>query len=110
MSSTGYDGDINGRNSELILNENIDTQEFYNRYWEKAIEELNLEFLSQIEYGLEFGIEELPMVIKELNEVLKWSDNNLEQTDNNLIRLRIELLFEKLPEAFVDLNNIVYIG
>lgn len=32
-----YNGDIEDRNCELTLSENIATQEFYDEYWEAAI-------------------------------------------------------------------------
>ncbi len=37
-----YNGDINDRNSELTLSENISTQDFYEEHWETAIHELGI--------------------------------------------------------------------
>ena len=41
-----YDGNISDRGSKLILSENIASQQFYEKYWEKAIKELNIKSLS----------------------------------------------------------------
>lgn len=46
-----YDGDIYEVNSEVILSENISSQSFYERYWEKAIEELGIKYIQD---GSEF--------------------------------------------------------
>ena len=47
-----YDGDFYDRNSELVLSENIASERFYNKYWEKAINELNVKYIQD---GAEIG-------------------------------------------------------
>jgi hypothetical protein len=88
----------------------VASEQFFKKYWVHAIEELNLELLSQIEYGLELEYSELSIIIYELNRMLKWVENNLSGSDKSLMEERIKLLIEKLPEAFIDVSNKVYIG
>ncbi|WP_310604464.1 hypothetical protein [Anaerosporobacter sp.] len=88
----------------------IASKYFFNSYWKKAIEELQLEFLSRVEQGLEFTKEELPHIIEELHKVTKWKKGNLREGEKKVMEIRVGLLIEKLPEAFEDESNTVFIG
>ena len=46
-----YNGDINDRNAELVVSENIFIQDFYEKYWEKAIIQLGIKYIQD---GREF--------------------------------------------------------
>lgn len=104
----------------FIINENkeytnnftipVANESFFNKYWVKGINELNLELLSQIEYGLELKRKDLDMFIYELSMLKKWTNNIHEINDVSYMKDRIDLLIKKLPDAFYDQENIVFVG
>ena len=65
-----YEGNIYDENAKLVLSENIASQRFYEKYWEKAIKELNIKFMQD---GAEINFEQKDIVIKELGLLLSWA-------------------------------------
>lgn len=101
-----YDGDINDRDSKLILSENIASQQFYEKYWERAIEDLNIKYMQD---GAEFDFSKKDIVLEELMSLLFWAEKNLQGKDLEYMRSRIENLQKIIPSAFHDKNSILYI-
>lgn len=101
-----YDGDINDRNSKLILSENISSQQFYSKYWEKAIDELGIKYLQD---GAEFDKSKIDIILKEIKSLLSWADINLIEKDLAYMKERLENLQKIIPTAFDDDKTILYI-
>lgn len=101
-----YDGDINDRNSKLILSENIVSQQFYENFWERAIEDLNIKYMQD---GADFDISKKDIVLEELKLLLLWAKENLEGKDLEYMKSRIENLQRVIPIALDDENSILYI-
>lgn len=101
-----YNGNIYNRNSELTLSENISTQEFYEKYWEKAINELGIKFIQD---GAEFNKSKLNDVLVELDLLRNWATKNLTGTELEYMKERIENLQRVIPNAFIDDDTILYI-
>jgi len=101
-----YDRDINDRNSELVLSENIATQEFYAKYWEKAIGELGIKYIQD---GAEFDYSKKNIVLKELELLMVWVEQNLEGKELEYMKSRVENLQNVIPDAFDDEKTILYI-
>lgn len=101
-----YLGSINDRNSKLILSENIASQRFYEKYWEKAIKELKIKYIQD---GTEFGISEKETVLKELDLLLRWANTNLKCEDLKYMKSRIENLQKVILIELNDENDILYI-
>lgn len=101
-----YDGYIYDQNSNLVLCENISSQEFYDKYWEKAIKELNIKILKD---GSEFDISKLDIVLKELKLLQLWAKGNLQGINLDYMYDRIENLQKVISIAFDNANTILYI-
>lgn len=101
-----YDGDFYDRNSELVLSENIASERFYNKYWEKAINELNVKYIQD---GAEINFAMKDKVLKELELLLEWAIKNVEGKDLQYMKDSIENLQKVIPTAFDDENTILYI-
>ncbi|BAO07120.1 hypothetical protein EMQU_1563 [Enterococcus mundtii QU 25] len=101
-----YDGDIYEVNSEVILSENISSQSFYERYWEKAIEELGIKYIQD---GSEFDNTKLEVVMEELDLLKKWATANLQGEKQEYMIARIENLQEVIPSSFISEQDILYI-
>ena len=101
-----YDGDMNDRDSKLILSENIASQRFYEKYWERAIEDLNIQYVQD---GAEFDSSKKDIVLEELMSLLFWAEKNLRGKDLEYMRSRIKNLQKVIPGAFRDENTILYI-
>lgn len=101
-----YDGDFNDRNAELVLSENIASEHFYNKYWEKAINELNIKYMKN-DAEINFSMKDT--VLKELELLLEWAMKNLDGNDLQYMKDRIENLQKVIPIAFDDENTILYI-
>ena len=71
-----YLGNIYDRNSKLILSENISSQQFYEKYWEKAIYEMKIKYVQD---GAEFDISKKKIVLEELELLLNWAEQNLQK-------------------------------
>ena len=101
-----YDGNFSDRGSKLILSENIASQQFYEKYWEKAIKELNIKYMQD---GAEFDKTKKEIVLEELNLLLCWAEKNLQEKDLEYMKSRIENLQKVIPIAFDDENSMLYI-
>ncbi len=101
-----YDCNINDRDSKLILSENIASQQFYEKYWERAIDELKIKYIQD---GAEFDITKKNTVLKELMLLLHWAEKNLQGEDLEYMKSRIENLQKIMPEAFDNEDTILYI-
>ncbi len=101
-----YDGNINDRDSKLILSENIASQQFYEKYWERAIDELKIKYIQD---GAEFDMTKKNIVLKELMLLLHWAEKNLQGEDLEYMKSRIENLQKIIPEAFDNEDTILYI-
>lgn len=101
-----YEGNINDRNSKLILSENISSQQFYEKYWERAIEELNIKYIQD---GAELDFSKKDMVLEELKLLLYWAEQNLQDNDLEYMKSRIKNLQKVVPIAFDDEKSILYI-
>lgn len=101
-----YNGDINDRDSELTLSENISTQDFYEEYWETAIYELGIELIQD---GSEIHYSQLETALVELASLREWSIQNLSGNELEYMKGRIENLQKVLPGAFIDENTVLYI-
>ena len=101
-----YDGNINDRNSKLILSENIVSQQFYEKYWERAIEELNIKCMQD---GAEINFSKKDIVLEELKLLLYWAQRNLQGEDLEYMKSRIKNLQKVVPIALDDESSILYI-
>jgi len=101
-----YDGDINDRNSKLILSENIASQQFYEKYWEVAIRELNIKYIQD---GAEFDLSKKNEVLTELELLLDWTKKNLQGQDLEYMKSRIENLQKVISRALDDKKTTLYI-
>lgn len=90
----------------MVLSENIASEHFYNKYWEKAINELNIKYIQD---GAEINFAMKDTVLKELEMLLEWAMKNVEGKDLQYMKDRIENLQKVIPTAFDDENTILYI-
>lgn len=54
----------------MVLSENIASEHFYNKYWEKAINELNIKYMKN-DAEINFSMKDT--VLKELELLLEWA-------------------------------------
>ncbi|MBO1085741.1 MULTISPECIES: hypothetical protein [Enterococcus] len=101
-----YNGDIYEENSEVILSENISSQSFYERYWEKAIGELGIKYIQD---GAEFNNTKLEVVMEELDLLKSWAIANLQGEEKEYMTARIENLEEVIPKSLISKKDILYI-
>ncbi|MBO1300808.1 MULTISPECIES: hypothetical protein [unclassified Enterococcus] len=101
-----YDGDIYEENSEVILSENISSEPFYERYWEKAIKELGIKYIKD---GAEFDHTKLGVVMEELDLLKSWAITNLQGENQEYMIARIEHLEKVIPSSFISEQDILYI-
>lgn len=101
-----YGGDINDRNSKLILSENIASQQFYEKYWERAVKDLSIKYMQD---GAEFDSSKKDMVLDELESLLHWAEKNLQEKDLEYMKSRVESLQKVVSIALEDENSILHI-
>lgn len=101
-----YDRDIYDENSKLILSENISSEAFYKKYWERAIAELNIKYIQD---GAEIDKAKLEVVMKELSLLKEWAIANLQEENREYMRSRVENLEKVIPTAFTSEQDILYI-
>ena len=101
-----YDGDIGDKKSELVLSENIASQQFYEKYWEKAIDAMKIKYIQD---GAEIDITKKNIALEELKLILNWAEKNMQGKDLEHIRNRIENLQRVIPIALKDDRDILYI-
>ncbi|WP_321387038.1 hypothetical protein [uncultured Enterococcus sp.] len=90
----------------MILSENISSESFYEKFWEKAIAELDIKYIQD---GAEFNKTKLDVVLKELGLLKEWSISNLHGEDKEYMRSRIENLEKVIPTAFTSEQDILHI-
>lgn len=86
------------------------TESIFDSYWNKAANQLNLQWVPVFSSGIIIEYEDLPFIINELNMVINWVKDyvtNLE-TKKELLN-RIQYIIEKLPIIFKK-NIKLYIG
>ncbi|OMF02798.1 hypothetical protein MHI48_30120 [Paenibacillus sp. FSL H7-0942] len=101
-----YNGDIEDRNCELTLSENIATQEFYDEYWEAAIHELGIALIRD---GSKIYFHQLEAAEVELKRLREWAKQHLNGSELDYITSRIENVQDILPSAFISASKILYI-
>ena len=90
----------------------VATEKFFNEYWLPAAEELGLKWIPTFSVGMDVTKEDLAEVIHELYQLKRWAKANLHlrRADQDYMITRIELLEEKLPQAFRRENAVMFIG
>lgn len=101
-----YDGDIGDKKSELVLSENIASQQFYEKYWKKAIDTLKIKYIQD---GAEIDITKKNIALEELKLILNWAEKNIQGKDLEHIRTRIKNLQRVISIALKDDGDILYI-
>ncbi|MGE6576919.1 hypothetical protein [Paenibacillus xylanexedens] len=101
-----YNGDIEDRNCELTLSENIATQEFYDEYWEAAIHELGIALIRD---GSKIYFHQLEAAVVELKRLSEWAKEHLNGSELDYMTGRIENVQDILPSAFISETTILYI-
>ena len=99
------DNKINA-DSKVTLSENISTESFYEKYWEKAIHEQGIKIFQD---GSKFSKSELREVLKELGLLREWANSNLKGSEKEYMVERIEHMQEIIPKAFINDNTILFI-
>lgn len=90
----------------IDLTINIATTQFFNDYWEKAIEETNAKIFKE---NGSFGKAQISAVLYELENIKKWAEKNLTGINFIYMNERIEELLEQIPKAFDKEETILYI-
>lgn len=101
-----YNGDIEDRNCELTLSENIATQEFYDEYWEAAIHELGIALIRD---GFKIYFHQLETAVVELVRLREWAEEHLNGNELDYMTGRIENVQDILPSAFISESTVLYI-
>lgn len=101
-----YNGDMEDRNSELTLSENIATQEFYDEYWEAAIHELGIILIWD---GSKIYFHQLEAAVVKLKRLSEWAKEHLNGSELDYMTGRIENLLDILPGVFISKSTILYI-
>jgi hypothetical protein len=101
-----YDGDIYDRDSQLVLSESIASQQFYEKYWKRAIKERNIKYVQD---GAQFDSSKESVVLEELRQLRDWAETNLNGKDLEYMKSRIENLQRIIPLSFSDKNTMLYI-
>lgn len=87
------------------------TEKTFENYWNKAANQLNLQWVPVFSTGITIEYEDLPFIINELNMVFNWVKEhvvNLE-TQKELLN-RIEYILENLTIIFKQESIKLYIG
>ncbi|WP_251508351.1 hypothetical protein [Paenibacillus polysaccharolyticus] len=109
MMSVGlyrYSGELDDRESELTLSENISTQDFYDEHWERAIHELGI---SIIQDSSQIAFHQLEDALDELERLREWAIQRLDGANLEYMKGRVEHLQRILPNAFDSEEVILYI-
>ncbi|WP_248930462.1 hypothetical protein [Paenibacillus hamazuiensis] len=85
----------------------ISREEFFTKFWQPAIEELQI---SGIQNGIELRKEQLESTLLELEKLRIWAQSNLKNNDLEYMVARIDLLIKELPLAFKTDDTILWIG
>lgn len=87
------------------------TEENFENYWNKAANQLNLQWVPFFSSGIIIEYDDLPFIIDELNMVINWMKDHVTnlETKKELIN-RIQYILEKLPNLFKQNNIKLYIG
>ena len=98
--------DIYNHDAKITLSESIASEAFYQKYWEKAIQELGIKIFQD---GSQFSNSDLDAVLSELTLLKNWADKNLKGKDQEYMKSHIEQLLKIIPGAFSDDDTILYI-
>ena len=101
-----YDRDIYDENAVLLLSVNISSEEFYVKYWEKAIKELEIEYIHD---GTELRKSQLDIILVELDSIMNWAIKNLIEKELEYMKDRIYDLKKVILEELIDDDVILYI-
>lgn len=95
---------------EKSFNIPVATEVFFNECWMPAVEELGLKWVEIFLTGIDVTKEDLPSVLSELSQIKEWAKNHLKQDNMEHMIKRIEILEDKLPQAYQRENAVVFIG
>ncbi|WP_239297632.1 hypothetical protein [Paenibacillus sp. ACRRY] len=91
----------------------VSTEAFFKRCWEPGIKALELELISLFpDPGVDLDKKHLPKLLNELHLLKDWAETgrHLNENDSEHLINRISILQEKMHEAFLDENVIIFIG
>lgn len=89
-------------NYKLLFAENVSGEDFYTRYWSKAVEETGSKLFRD---NSKFEVSDLEQVMSELKLQLAWAEANLTGYDLEYMKGRIENLLIRIPEACKENNE-----
>ena len=90
----------------------VANEDFFNKFWLPAAEELGLKWIPAFSAGMDVTKEDVPDILDELNELKKWAtaSSKLNQDEKKYMITRIEIFEETLPQAFRRENAVMFIG
>lgn len=91
----------------------VSTEAFFKRCWEPGIKILKLDLISLFpDPGVEVDKNHLSKLLNELHLLKEWAETErqLNEIDSGYLINRINILHEKMHEAFHDENVVIYIG
>lgn len=91
----------------------VSTEAFFKRCWEPGIKDLKLDLISLFpDPGVDVDKNHLPKLLSELQLLKEWAETerHLNKIDSEHLINRINILYEKMNEAFRDENVVIYIG
>ncbi|EGO62382.1 hypothetical protein [Acetonema longum] len=104
---------LNAENDfEKSLSTPVAVEKFFNEFWLPAAEELGLKWIPTFSAGMDVTKEDVSEILDELSRLKKWAKKHqqMSQDDRTYMISRIELLEERLPQAFRRENAVMFIG
>lgn len=101
-----YDRDWDDLDAKLLMNEIITKEELYYKYLVSAIKELGIQYFRN---GGEIRKCNQEAAMREVELLIKWVENHVEGDDLEYLRPRLQRVYEFIPEALQEDDDILYI-
>lgn len=101
-----FDGDRYDRNSNVILSKSVVSEEKYNKYLEKAINELNIQHFRD---GGEIRKKDVQLTLQEIEKLILWVNKNVKGNDLVYLNERLVELREIISKSLNSDDEVLYI-
>lgn len=95
---------------EKLFNIPLATESFFENFWEPLAEELELQWIPAFLSGIDICNDDLDDIFSELDKLEILAKKKLNHIEFEQLDERINILREKLPDAFKRNNAIIFIG
>lgn len=99
--------EIYNTNSDSIIIIPVSSERFFIKYWDKAIQELNIKTLGN---GVDLYRNDLSQILEDFQKVENWAKDNILGQDLDYILIRLEYIQKELPTIWSEEYPTLYMS